>query len=90
MAVRRRVRVIDERWAERSACAPGHMAGLIVRGHRHLVPVHDLSAIGAMIRMPAKMTIGEMVTLVLGRGVRRDGAICWLDGTRAGIVFLPR
>lgn len=77
----------DERASPRLVCAPGQMVALAARGGRWLVPVYNVSEGGLMIRLPAKLLIGESVTVAFGRGRILAARICWMDGMRAGLAF---
>jgi hypothetical protein len=77
----------DQRASPRLVCAPGQMVALAARGGRWLVPVYNLSDGGLMIRLPAKLALGERVTVAFGRGRVLSARICWMDGMRAGLAF---
>lgn len=77
----------EQRRTQRFTCGPGQVVGLVVRGHRHVVPIYNISAGGAMIRMPRKLRVGERLTVAMGSGVVLPATVRWLDGERAGLSF---
>lgn len=87
LPIRRASRWTELRRVQRFTCGPGQMVGLIIRGHRHVVPVFDMSSQGAMIRLPRKVSLGEQVTVAVGRGVLLLASVSWIHGGRAGLIF---
>jgi hypothetical protein len=90
MSMRRRARPTEQRRLERLIRGPGHMAGLVAGDERHVVRLYDLTHAGAMIAMPFALAAGDRVSLMLGGGVNLRAELRWVDGGRAGLVFLTR
>lgn len=79
----------EQRQSPRFTCGPGQVVGLVVRGHRHVVPIYNISSGGAMIRLPRKLRVGERLKVAMGNGVLLAATVRWLDGERAGLAFTP-
>lgn len=77
----------DQRTSRRLICSPGQVVAMKARGTCHVVPVYDMSDGGMMIRLPTKLSLGEAVSVAIGKGAVVEAEICWMDGERAGLAF---
>lgn len=81
----RQSRWVEERRAPRTDEA-GRYAGVQLSGAYHIVALHNLSATGACVDLPAPAQIGSRIKITSG-SLKRAGRICWAANGRAGVEF---